>query len=354
MPRYSLCHPTPNTLTRVHGFPIVENAKLAYYSSHGNIMQESLDHIQMALIIIHGAGRNADDYYCSATAVVELQNQYPPHSVLIIVPQFPSVTDAPITLHDGGIPLQWADDNGWRYGAQAVYPRSASNVSSFDTIDRIVTLLEHKLNLKHVTIAGHSAGGQFVQRWSLLTTSWISNRMSSAVANPSNYAYLTPLRFLNGTWQTPKKHDCPQYNEWEFGLEDGGDETMTYKDNALKVLGNNITALMERFANRRVTYLAGGADRCNVSESNRDGWCFSHELETTCMDMLQGSTRWERNMHYVTSLRRLGIKTHQRRVVNGVGHDHSLIFTSTYGLEALVPSPEEGDNVPQGENTSED
>jgi hypothetical protein len=306
----------------------------------------------MALIVIHGAGRNADDYYCSATAVVELQNQYPAQSVLIIVPQFPSVTDAPIKLHGGGIPLQWADDNGWRYGAQAVYPLYANNVSSFHTIDRIMSVLEHRSNLKHVTIAGHSAGGQFVQRWSLLTSSWIHNRMSSAVANPSNYAYLTPYRLLNGTMQIPEKHKCPQYNEWEFGLEDGGDEAITYKDDALKVLGSNITALMERFANRRVTYLAGGADRCNVSENNRDGWCFSHGLETSCMDMLQGSTRWERNLHYVTSLRRLGIETQQRRVVNGVGHDHSLIFTSTCGLEALFPSVEKGWQRSTSSNTS--
>ena len=341
MPRYTLCHPTSNALKNVHGFPIAEDAKLAYYSSHGNILLESLDHIQIALVIIHGAGRNADDYLCSATAAVKLQKKYPAQSVLIIVPHFPSVTDDPITLYEGGIPLKWGDDNEWRYGGQAIYPPYANNVSSFDTVDRIMHVLHNRTTLKHVTIAGHSAGGQFAQRWSLLTQSWIPNRMSSAVANPSNYAYLTPLRLLNGTWQIPRKHDCPQYNEWEFGLEKGGDQTMAYKDRALRVLGDNITALMERFAGRRITYLAGGADRCNVSEYERDGWCFSHGLETSCMNMLQGSNRWERNLRYCTSLRRLGIKTHKRWVVSGVGHDHSLIFTSPSGLEALFPNVEE-------------
>jgi hypothetical protein len=134
----------------------VEDAKLAYYSSHGNILRESLDHIQIALIIIHGAGRNADDYLCSATAAVKLQKQYPAQSILIIVPHFPSVTDDPITLYEGGIPLKWGDDNEWRYGAQAIYPRYANNFSSFDTVDRIMHVLHNQTNLDYFLHQGDS------------------------------------------------------------------------------------------------------------------------------------------------------------------------------------------------------
>jgi hypothetical protein len=216
-------------------------------------------------------------------------------------------------------------------------------------VDRIVTTLSNQTSfpkLELITIAGHSSGGQFVQRYSLLTSSWLSNRMSAVVANPSNYAYLTPSRFLNGAWKIPEKQDCPQYNEWEYGLERGGDMLVPYKDRALEALGNNFTALRTRFAERRVTYLAGGADRCNVSESERhNGWCFSHGLETSCMDELQGSNRWERNTRYVHSLRKLGISSHERRVVQGVGHDHSLIFTSRIGLSALFQNIEDGTGV---------
>ena len=325
----------------------MEDANLAYYSSHGNILQENqLDRseIQMALIIIHGAGRNADDYYCSAAAALQLQQRYRTESVLVIVPRFPSVADDPITLQEGGVPLLWADegDGPWRYGAQAVFPLHATNVSSFDTVDRIINALSNRENfphLEHITIAGHSSGGQFVQRYSLLTSSWLSNRTSAVVANPSNYAYLTPLRLLNGTWTVPNKNNCPQYNEWEYGLERGGDMLVPYKDRAVEALGNNFTALMERFASRHVTYLAGSADRCNVSETqDHNGWCYSHGLETSCMDMMQGATRWERNARYVNSLRNLGINTHERGVVQGVGHDHSLIFTSPTGLSALFPN----------------
>lgn len=348
MPRYTLCRPTNiETLTTVHGFPIINEAKLAYYSSHGNILQlqQGSDGIKMALIVIHGAGRNADDYYCSATAAVRLQQQYPAESVLVIVPRFASVSDDAIHLHEGGIPLLWKDtgDGPWRYGAQAASPSKATTISSFETMDRIVSVLHNHTalpNLQHITIAGHSSGGQFVQRYSLLTSFWNSKRMSAIVANPSNYAYLTPLRFMNGTWKIPNtaKSDCPQYNEWEYGLDHGGKMVVPYKDRALERLNNNMTALIQRYAHRQVTYLAGGADRCNVSESQQhNGWCYSHGLETSCMDMMQGSSRWERNIRHVESLRMLGVKSHKRRVVPGVGHDHSLIFTSPTGLSALFP-----------------
>jgi len=345
MPRYTLCHSNLSALTTVHGFPIVEDVKLAYYSSHGNILQENQidrSEIQMALIVIHGAGRNADDYYCAATATVQLQQRYPTDSVLVIVPRFPSVADDPFTLKESGVPLLWADENDgpWRYGAQAVYPTIAANISSFDAMDRIMNVLSDSTNfpnLQHITIAGHSSGGQFVQRYSLLASSWVSDKMSGVVANPSNYAYLTPLRLLNGSWRIPNKQECPEYNEWEYGLERGGDMPVPYKDLVLDALGDNITALMERFAERQVTYLAGGADRCNVSESESSGWCFSHGLETSCMDMMQGANRWQRNLRYVHSLRKVGITTQKRRVVQGVGHDHSLIFASSVGLDALFP-----------------
>lgn len=351
MPRYTLCSASADTLTRVHGFPVTIDAKLAYYSSHGNILEMNGSDIEMALVVIHGAGRNADDYYCSAVAAVKLQKQYPIESVLVIVPRFASVDDNDMALIEGGTPLQWENqgDGPWRYGAQAVFPPSAQNVSSFDTMDCILNALHNSTrfsNIRHITLAGHSSGGQFVQRYSLLSSSWEASRTRGVVANPSNYAYLTPYRLLGGKWMIPKKNDCPAYNQWEYGLEMGGSMQVPYKDNTLAKLGNNLTALMKRFDSRDVTYLAGSADRCNVSESeNHDGWCFSHGLETSCMDMLQGATRWERNVRYVESLRKLGVTTHKRRVVSGVGHDHSLIFTSSTGLSALFPTANRGDQA---------
>jgi hypothetical protein len=67
------------------------------------------------------------------------------------------------------------------------------------------------------------------------------------------------------------------------------------------------------FAVRQVVYLAGSQDICNVTGSE-DGWCYSHGLETTCMDEIQGSNRLEHNLRYVSSLYKMEI-SHSRIVI---------------------------------------
>lgn len=324
LPRYRLCN--AQGIEHVQGLPVVPGAKLAYYSSHGpieTIMDSSID---MALVMIHGSGRNADDYFCSVSAAVELQTNY--SNVLLITPRFYSESDQ---RDEQGSFLFWKDegDGPWRYGADSLAP---ARVSSYTALDKLVESIWKQLpTLKKLVVAGHSSGGQTVQRWTLLTSSWVSGRMHSVVANPSSFAYLTPLRFIEGDWSLPSEDiTCPRYNEWEWGLDDGGEMEVPYREVALR----NTTHVIERFRDRRVFYLAGSQDRCNVSST--PGWCHSHGMETTCMDELQGSNRFERSARYVSSLRRLGFwKGHVRRVVQDVGHDHALMFQSPEGLEGV-------------------
>lgn len=333
LPRYNLCNAAE--IETVHGLDVSidgEEAALAYYSTHGPIEQiANASSIEMVLIAMHGAARNADDYFCSAKATIAMQTRY--LDVLVIAPNFYSSED---TRRSGSF-LYWdaQDISGtWRFGADSMGP---IKYSSFDALDHLVaTIRKHCLNLKHVTVAGHSSGGQVVQRWSLLTSFWAQDDdhgMHAVVANPSNYAYLTPMRFIDREWKVPGAavENCPQYNQWEWGLDAGGDSDVPYRKKALQ----NITAVVERYRSRRMVYLAGGADRCNITEGAR-GWCYSHGLETTCMDELQGSNRFERSSRYVSSLRMDGFwKDHVWVVVPGVGHDHAMMFQSTEGLDAI-------------------
>jgi hypothetical protein len=87
-------------------------------------------------------------------------------------------------------------------------------------------------------------------------------------------------------------------------------------------------------ASRAVVYLVGGLDRCNISDFTENGWCQSHGLETTCMDMLQGLQRWQRHHLYLSMLRRLRVPYYSG-IVAGVGHDHSLMFHSSVGSQAI-------------------
>ncbi len=308
-----------------------EGAELAYYSSHGDIAtleKNILDQIDMAVIVIHGADRNGDDYFCATQAAVELQNFY--KNVLLVAPQFYAEMDTRPSISL----LYWDNDRDgkWRYGADAVGPVP---ISSFTALDLMVqTLLEMLPSLTRLVIAGHSSGGQTVQRWSLLTSVWNNQKMRAVVANPSSYAYMSPFRLLNGTWTVPL--DCPHYNDWEWGLSNSGDIRVPYRQHVTY----NSSDLVTRFQDRRIIYLAGSQDRCNVTEPN--GWCHSHGLETTCMDEVQGGDRLVRSARYMSSLRIAGFgRTHARRIVTGVGHDHAMMFQSSTGLDAIFGDPGE-------------
>jgi hypothetical protein len=353
-------------------------AKLAYYSSHGNLQDDDNEswrlEIKQVIFMIHGANRNADDYFCSTQSLLShppknVQNVLPLQSVLLIAPWFATTVDGDIPLTNGGAALRWngSDVSGtWRYGANAIFPsfvrrHSTSTYSSFALLDSMISFvlesIEHVTdgshvrqqrfpNLQRLVVAGHSSGGQFVQRWSLLTSIWDRQVIKSVVANPSSYAYLTPLRNSNGEWSMPKKEFCIDYNHWEWGMGDFNDslsamgwkstlDVPVYVQRAMSLYGN-IQNLTNAFALRDVTYLAGGLDVCNIPGSAASkGWCNSHGLETTCGDLLQGFNRLERHHWYCASLMVFNI-SHRCYVVPGVGHDHSLMFSSVIGKESLL------------------
>jgi pimeloyl-ACP methyl ester carboxylesterase len=356
LPRYHLCQ--TEHIRHVHGLSINSShsnqaeqqavGQLAYYSSHGPIDTLSPSSlIDYVLIVIHGANRNADDYFCAATGAVQLQKTlYGYQNVLVVAPHFLGSSDSVVKgrqqqkLEDDEPSfLFWKDEGAgpWRYGADAMGPTPISSYTVLDTLVATILQALGSNDRTRITMAGHSSGGQMMQRWSLLTTTWDASRMRAVIANPSSFAYLTPLRYIYGRWQQPvlgndgDKNSCTQYNQWEWGLDPGGPLDVPYRRNVI----SNVSTLIGRLQHRSVTYLAGSADRCNVSDE-KGGWCHSHGLEMSCMDMLQGANRWERSARYYSSLRLLGIwKHHHRQFVKGVGHDHTLMFQSPVGLEAL-------------------
>jgi hypothetical protein len=160
----------------VYGFPVTKDAKLPYYSSLGDLSEGVRERgkVTRVVVVVHGAGRNADDYSCSAIAIVEQQSNLAPDSVLVIAPRFSVPADIDLDLSGGGIAVRWKDDESgpWRYGGNAINREYARNRSSYDAIDRIVSIVSDRSqfpNIRHVAIIGHSSGGQSVQRWSLLT-----------------------------------------------------------------------------------------------------------------------------------------------------------------------------------------
>lgn len=327
-PRYALCR---GLLKRnPHVLPVPGGDKgLLYYSTVGDLSSPDRSHtdeIRQGVVIVHGANRNADDYFCVGTVLSTLFG-LDPKTVAVVAPRFAFPEDDPPS---GVMVWNGSDKDGaWRYGAQALPP---STVSSFDAMDTLLARFMAVFpRLEHVSIIGHSSGGQFVQRFTLTSSSTMFSgnhpRMSVIVANPSSFAYLDSRRWVDGKFRTPKT-TCPDYNDWQFGLAPGS--PTPYFEKALKSLGAE--GLGKRYANRPVTYLAGGQDVCNVTK----GWCESHGLEVTCADELQGEMRLERGKNFFKSLRQVFNTTvHSMVTVPGVGHDHALMFESMEGLRSI-------------------
>ena len=109
-----------------------------------------------------------------------------------------------------------------------------------------------------------TAGGQTLQRWSLLSNSpaWDTIDIRIVVANPRSYAYLDGRRWFTDTksknhvFRLPTPGDkiekqCPWYNQWLWGLEDGGEVPCPYRDAAMEQVGS-ADAMAQRYASRKV------------------------------------------------------------------------------------------------------
>ena len=384
MPRYELVDASIKQLS-VQGFPIAHHEYLkmtpirshqppvlACYSNFDIPLLLSnetpiLDaRIQLVIIVVHGSGRNADEYLYSTMGAVEKQDVMRSDSVLIIAPRFLAMEDGvefiPAKIGSSTKlvkPMMWNETypipHTWRYGANALQPWS--DLSSYDVMDALVEYFADSKrfqNLSKIAVIGHSAGAQFTHRWALLSNSlawgdWklnnsegednvsISRRLQAikkglpliqvVAANPRSYCYLDERRIIDGIFQSPPKsmiEQCPHYDNWEWGLAPGGDLLTPYKDRALAFFKGNVTKLSHRYAFRHITYLSGYND--------------TEILHGSCADdLFQGKFRRERSEHYFKSLKSQfgALLVHSRLVVQNVGHDHSLIFASEEGITAI-------------------
>lgn len=271
--------------------------------------------ISRAIIVLHGRLRNADEYYIS-THTAQVAAGDDGKSALMIVPQFLAEVD--IEAHK--LPadrLRWSPE-GWEGGDAALAPNP---VSSFEALDAILAKLSDRRvfpNLKQVVVAGHSGGGQVVQRYAIagkgeaaLSRQHIDVRY--VVANPSSYAYFSKERPVPAIVAS-----CPGYNNWKYGM----DQRPLYLADATP------TALEQRYVERDVIYLLGTLDTKSAADKS-------------CMGEAQGPHRYARGHAYADAMAKRDHGTPNHRVwdVAGVGHDGDKMLTSKCGLAALFDIP---------------
>ena len=270
--------------------------------------------ITRAILVLHGRLRNADVYYRSALTAQAAAGEAG-KSTIMIVPQFLAGLDVE-AYHLPADTLHWSLE-GWEGGDAAEGPQPAS---SFDALDAILARLADRHlfpDLKQVVVAGHSGGGQVVQRYAIATHGEAALQAEHIairymVANPSSYAYFSAERPEPQIAAT-----CPGTNNWKYGME----ARPPYL--ALPTPAG----LEQRYVARQVIYLLGTRD----TNPNHPA------LDKSCMAEAQGPYRYARGHAYAAAMaaRDGGTPNHRVWDVADVGHDGDKMLTSPCGLAAL-------------------
>jgi pimeloyl-ACP methyl ester carboxylesterase len=265
------------------------------------------DRITRALIVIHGTNRDADNYFRSALAAAFLANAL--EDTILIVPHIASASGG---CRDALAPeeVSW-NCSSWRTGG----PSTANDkLTSFDFVDEILRRLARKEtfpNLKTIVVAGHSAGGQFVNRYEM------SNRVHETlgvpvryvVANPSSYAWIDATR-------PGDVSNCPTFNRWPYGFQNRGGYAARVADEDLR----------KQLASRPTTYLLGEIDVLPLGS-----------FDSSCSAMAQGATRLARGQEFGKYVNEQTGAKHEIVVVPLCGHNARCMFTADIALPVLFP-----------------
>ena len=278
------------------------------------------EQIVRALIVVHGQGRDADNYFRTGLAATFLANALP--DTILIAPRMASNNGT--GCRDALAPneVNWpCGGDSWRSGGIAT---NNPKLTSYDFMDAIVRALVRTANfpnLKAIVITGHSAGGQFVTRYEMSNQvhESISIPLFYVVSNPSSYSYLDPERPAGANnEQRPfgDARNCTTYDSWPYGLKNRSGYTATIPDDQLK----------KQLASRPVTYLLGELDVLPLAG-----------FDSSCPAMAQGPTRLARGQAFGAYVNAKYKANHQVVVVPLCGHNARCMFTAEVALPILFP-----------------
>lgn len=226
--------------------------------------------VRRAVIVVHGLSRTADGYFRSVaeSALVDHRGV----GTAIFAPRFQVAEDKPKDDEHFWSP-------GWSQGHRSL---DKKRLSSFQIVDELYQRLAKRgrfPNLQQIVLAGHSAGGQFVNRYAAGGKALGGDRfrLKFLVMNPSTFLYLDdqrPVTGKPGTFAAPQ--GVEKYNDYKYGL--------VHLNAYMKSRGAE--ALRKTMMSRAVFYLGGTADTGSKSLDQRPG------------AMTQGRNRFERWQNY--------------------------------------------------------
>ncbi|MFN8684805.1 MAG: hypothetical protein ACK5ZU_00050 [Acidobacteriota bacterium] len=283
--------------------------------------------IERAMILIHGQGRNAHDYFHTGMAAAFLAGAL--DNTLVISPRFAGNNGSACKdpLAEGEI--SWPCST-WRLGMPAL---NQKDLTSYDFIDAILTRLNDEKNfpnLKGIILSGHSAGGQFTHRYAAANKVHNTLRVPVryVVSNPSSYVYPDRLRLprdfhcdTSGKCDEPfapyaEGRNCTTYNDWGHGLD------------KLEGYASTVGAdqMRANLLSRPIIYLMGELDTLPIAG-----------FDSSCPSLAQGPTRFDRAKAHFARMRQLKAKDISFIPVPLCGHNNRCIWTADQALPILFP-----------------
>jgi pimeloyl-ACP methyl ester carboxylesterase len=295
---------------------------------------EKNENIVRALIVVHGAGRDADNYYRTSVAAAFLAGAL--DDTLVISPRFASNSGGRGGCTDSlaSNEVNWScGGDSWRSGGVSL---SDSRLTSYDFADEILRKLARKdvfPNLRAIVVSGHSAGGQFVTRYEMANKvhDTLGVPITYVVSNPSSYAYLDANRPAanpnapsanranaddSGVQPFGDGRNCTTYDHWPYGLQGRTGYASKLSDDQLK----------KQLAARPVTYLLGEIDILPLGG-----------FDSSCPAMAQGPTRLARGQAFARYVEKKYGAQHKVLVVPLCGHNARCMFTAEPALPILFP-----------------
>jgi pimeloyl-ACP methyl ester carboxylesterase len=290
--------------------------------------------ITRALVMVHGTNRNADHYFDTARAAAFLAGAI--DDTVVIAPHIVCGNDK---LEPNEVNWPCGGDS-WRSGGMSpTHP----TLSSFDFVDEILRKLAKRNvfpNMKAIVVAGHSAGGQYVNRYEMANQvhETLGVPVSYVVANPSSYAWPDSTRALPvddaepasavAGWNVETVHTnisfgpfdatkAPNYDRWPAGLTN---RTGAY------VAKQSDEQLKKQLVSRPTTYLLGQVDTLPLGG-----------FDSSPPAMAQGATRRARGEAFAKFVNEVLGAKHSVMIVPECGHNDRCIYTTDTVFPAVFP-----------------
>ena len=298
---------------------------IRYASSHPLDKRDTM--VTTLLINIHGVTRTglaAFDHADDMVRSVRKRKQ-----TLVIAPQYFNEDELDYYRLNNDF-LYWKGAE-WKDGFASVSDDKRTQpdrMSSYEVMDSLIMSVVGTgffPNISRIVIVGHSAGGQFVQRYSAITPApeLLTNYVFRfIVMNPSSYMYPDGRRPLNAhVYGLPDSSGCPKYNHYPKGLENLN--TYARATGEEKILYNMF--------HRDIFFLFGGQD------TNPDG----KYLDEGCAAELEGPDRLDRGLlfiGYMSLFPEYGNKKNYA-IVRDSGHSGEKMINSDEAIGFIFPKP---------------